>query len=84
MRVVAAHVFEVVVLACHAHTLLRVDGAGVGFLVGADEHILELHHARVGEQQRGVPAWDKRHRRDGGMSVLDEEVYEILADLVAG
>ena len=29
MRVVAAHIFEVVVLARHAHTLLRVDGAFV-------------------------------------------------------
>ena len=26
----------------------------------------------------------KRNGRDGGVSVLDEEVYEILADLVAG
>ena len=84
MRVVAAHVIEIVVLASHAHTFLRVDGAGIGFLVGADEHVLELHHARVGEQQGRVPAWDEGHGRDGGVSVLDEEVYEILADLVAG
>ena len=54
MRIVAPHIFEVVVLACHAHTLLRVDGAFVGARVGADEDILELHHARVGEQQSSV------------------------------
>ena len=76
MRIVAAHIFEVVVLARHAHTLLRVDGAFVGTRIGADEHILELHHARVGEQQGGIPARDKRHGRHGGMSVLDEEIYE--------
>ena len=45
MRVIATYVFEVVVLACHAHTLLRVDGAGVGLFVGANEDIFELHHA---------------------------------------
>ena len=55
MRVVAAHVVEVVVLACHAHTLLRVDGAFVGLCIGADEDILELHHARVGEEQASHP-----------------------------
>ncbi len=83
MRVVAPHIFEVVVLACHAHTLLRVDGAFVGLGIGADEDILELHHARVGEQQSSIPAWDERHGRHGGMSVLDEEVNKVLADLVA-
>jgi len=84
MRVVAPHVFEVVVLARHAHTFLRVDGAGVRLLVGADEDVLELHHARVGEQQGGVAARDERHGRHGGVSALDEEVDKGLADLVAG
>ncbi len=60
MRVVASHVVEVVVLAGHAHTLLRVDGAFVRPLIGAEKDILELHHARVGEQQRGVPAGHER------------------------
>ncbi len=84
MRVIAAHVIQVVVLTRHAHTLLRVDGAGVGTLIRADEHVLELDHARVGEEQGRVPAWDERHGRDRGMSMLNEEVYEGLADLVAG
>ncbi len=84
MRIVAADIVEVVVLARHAHTLLRVHGAGVGTLVRAEEDVLELHHARVGEQQGGVPAGDKGHRGHDGMSVPDEEVNEGLADLVAG
>ncbi len=84
MRIVAAHVVEIVVLAGHAHTLLRVDGARIGALVGAEEHILELHHARVGEEQRGIPARDKRHGRHSRVPMLDEEVDEGLADLIAG
>jgi len=83
MCIVATDIIEIVVLSSHTHTLLRVNGAGVGFLVGADEDILELHHARVGEEQRAIPARDKRHRRHGGMSMFDEEVYESLADVIA-
>jgi hypothetical protein len=49
MRVIAAYVFEIVVLAGHAQTFLRVHGALVRPLVRTQEHILELHHARVGE-----------------------------------
>ena len=45
MRIVAAHIVEIVVLARHAHTFLRVDSACIRTLVGAEEHILELHHA---------------------------------------
>src|SRR5271157_971513 len=45
MRIVAAYIVEIVVLARHAHTLLRVDGAFIRTLVGAEEYILELHHA---------------------------------------
>jgi hypothetical protein len=70
-------------LARHTHTFLRVDGAFVRLGVGADEDIFELDHARVGEKQRGVPARDEGHRGHGGMSVLDEEIDEILTDLVA-
>src|SRR5215213_2134079 len=42
MRVIAAHIVKIVVLACYAHTLLRVNRAGVGALVCAKEHILKL------------------------------------------
>ena len=84
MRVVTPHIFEVVVLACHAHTLLRVDGAGVGFFVGTDKDVLKLNHARIGEEKRRISAGNERHRRHGGMSVFDEEVNESLADFVTG
>ena len=51
-RVVAggvAHVFQVVVLAASAQTGLYRGGAHIGALVGTQKHVLELHHARVGE-----------------------------------
>ena len=71
-------------LAGHAHALLRVDGAAVGTLVGAEEHVLELDHARIGEEKRGIPARDERHGRHNRVPVLDKEVEESLADFVAG
>jgi hypothetical protein len=82
--VVAAHVVEVVVLAGHAHTLLRVGDAGVIALVGAEEDVLELHHARVGEEQGRIPARHQRHGGHKGVSVLDEEVDKGLANFVSG
>jgi hypothetical protein len=50
----AADVLEVVVLAAGADAFLRRGGAGVVALLLAKEDVLELVHARVGKQQRGV------------------------------
>ena len=55
-----AHVFEVVVLAAGAHALLRRHRALVVPHVLAEEHALELHHARVREQECGIVL---RHER---------------------
>ncbi len=79
---VLADIVEVVVLAAGADALLRVDGAAVGARAGAQEHILELVHAGVGEQQRGV--FQRYHGAGGhkGVPVLaGEEVDELLTDL---
>ena len=84
MGTIATNIFQVVVFAGHAHAFLRVDGARVGALVSADEHVFELHHARVGKQQRGIAARDKRSRWHGGMSMLDEEFDKGLADFRTG
>ncbi|OPZ06361.1 MAG: hypothetical protein BWZ09_00430 [Alphaproteobacteria bacterium ADurb.BinA305] len=75
-----ADVLEVVVLAAGAHALLRGGGAGVGTLVEAEEHVLELVHAGVGEQQRRVLV---RHERAGGHDLVAlgfEELEEGVAD----
>src|SRR3546814_13192825 len=49
-----ADVLEIVVLATGAHAFLRAGSARVGTLVLPGEHVLELHHAGVGEQQRRI------------------------------
>ena len=51
---VLADVVEVVVFAAGADALLRIGGALVGPVAGAEEDVLELVHAGVGEQQRRV------------------------------
>ena len=51
-----ADVFQIVVLAARAHAALRARRAHIGTLVLAEKHVLELHHARVGEQQRRIVA----------------------------
>ena len=62
-----AHLLEVVVLAAGAHALLRRGRAplAVRRLLHAEEHLLELHHARVDEQQRGIVGGHER-RSSGG------------------
>ena len=80
----AADVLEVVVLARDAHALLR---GGRGLVVAhllAQERALELHHARVGEQQRRVALRDQRRARDAPVSAALEEAQEALADLARG
>ena len=54
-----ADVFEVVVLAAGADALLAGGGAGVVAALGAEEDVLELVHAGVGEEQ-GRDRWRAR------------------------
>ena len=50
----AAHVFQVVVLAADPEAFLAGGGPAIRPLFLAGEDVLELDHARVGEQQAGV------------------------------
>ncbi|MCY1309435.1 hypothetical protein D9M70_595310 [compost metagenome] len=76
-----AHVFQVVVFAAGAQAGLHRRGAHVVALVGAQEHVLELDHARVGEHERGVVARHQRAGRDHGVALGGEEVQEALANV---
>jgi hypothetical protein len=69
------------VLAAGADALLAGGGAAVGALVEAQEDVLELVHARVGEQQRRVVA--RHHGAAGhhGVALALEELQEGGADL---
>ena len=55
-----ADIVQIVVLAAGADAFLRRGGAHIGPLLLAGEHVLELHHAGVGEHQRRIVA---RHQR---------------------
>ncbi len=55
-------------LAADADALLAIDGAGGFGLAAAKENILELVHARVGEQQRRVV--QRCHRGTGDEHVV--------------
>ena len=78
-----ADIVQVVVLAAGAHAFLRRGGAHVGPLLLAGEHVLELHHAGVGEHQRGVVARHQRRALDHLVPVAGEVVEEGGADVVA-
>ena len=78
-----ADVVEVVVLAAGAHALLRRGRARVVALLAAEEHVLELVHAGVGEQQGGVPGRDQRRRRHHAVTALGKEIEKRLTDLTA-
>ena len=79
-----AHVLQIVVLAARAQARLHGCRTHVGPLVGAQEHVLELHHARVGEHQRWVVDGHQRTGRDHRMPPVLEEVQEGLADVGNG
>ena len=84
-RVMAARVadvLEIVVLAAGAHAFLRGGGAGVVALLQAEEDVLELVHAGVGEQQRRVVGRDERGAADHAVAAGGEKVEEFLADLM--
>ena len=78
------HVLQVVVLATRPQTGLHRRGAHIAALVGAQEHVLELHHAAVGEHQCGVVARHQRAGRHHGMATLGKKVQESLADFGHG
>ena len=80
----AADLLEVVVLAGDAQAALVVHGPRVRARLGTDEHVLELDHPRVGEQQRRVTGRDEAGAGHGGVAALGEELDEPAADLGGG
>ena len=75
-----ADILQVVVLAAGAHAFLRGDGAVVAAPLAAGEHVLELHHARIGEHERRVVARHQRAGRDDLMPVPGEIIEKGRAD----
>ena len=79
-----ADVFEIVVLAAGAHAFLRGRGALIRALLDPGEHVLELHHAGIGEQQGRVVARHERAGRHDLVPVPGEIVEKGGADIVDG
>ena len=82
-RVVAqrrAHVLQVVVLAADAHAFLRRRGALVVARLPAEEQVLELVHAGVCEQQRGIVGRHERRAGNHAVSPRFEERQKTASD----
>jgi len=77
-----AHVLQVVVLTARAYAFLRRGGARVVALFEAQESILKLVHAGVGEQQRRVVGRNQRGTAHHAVAARGEEIEEALSDLV--
>ena len=78
------HIVEIVMLAPRAHALLGGYRARVRQRLHPCEDVLELHHAGVGEHQRGIVARHKRARRHMLVAVLPKKIDEGPADIVEG
>ena len=84
MAVGESDVFEIVMFAAGADAFLRGCSAFVVARFEAEEDVLELVHARVGEEQRGIVGRNERRGMDLFMSVLDEIVQKFAPNLGAG
>ena len=67
-------------LAAGPHTFLRRHGPRDGAFFGTGEHILELNHPRIREQQGWIIARHQRRRRHHLMVALPEIFEEKLAN----
>ena len=70
------YVLEVIVLARDAHALLNRGRTLVWALLGANKDILELHHAGIDEEQRGVVRRHQGGTGDGAVASLFKEFKE--------
>ena len=77
-----ADIVEIVMLAAGAHAFLRRGGAQGDRLLLAGEHVLERHHAGIGEHQGGVVARHQGRGRHHRMVALGEEIEKGRADVV--
>src|SRR2546421_3831756 len=69
-------------LAAGAQTFLRRAGADIVALLNSEKHILELIHARVGEQQRRIIRRQKRTRAHTRMAMALKILQKLFANFV--
>jgi hypothetical protein len=71
-----ADVLKVIVLAACPDTPLRRDGPDVRTLLATQKGILELHHARIGEEERGIIGRNQGTRSNALVSALFKKTQE--------
>src|SRR5690606_41643242 len=84
VALVEAERIQFVVLAASAQTELDDGRARVGVILRAQEHVLELDHARVGEQQGRVVGGNERRGRHDLVALAAEDLEEFAADARGG
>ena len=80
----AADILEVIVLAARPDAFLGGGRPDVVAPLLAEEHALELHHARIGEEQCRVLTRDEGGGAHHGMAVLREVVEKTASEIIAG
>src|SRR4029079_3062097 len=75
-------VLQLRVLPPRSHALLRGRGAHVVALLAPEEAVLELVHAGVGEEKRGVAGRDERGAVDAAVFLRLEVFEELFSDFV--
>ena len=61
-------------------TLTHGEARATIALLGAEEDVLELVHAGVGEQQRGIVGRDQRRAADDAMAAFGKKIEKALSD----
>src|SRR2546429_1387611 len=69
-------------LAAGTHAFLRGGGARIGALFEAEEHILELVHPGIGEEQRRIAMRHERRAPQALVPLALKEAQEHFADLI--
>ena len=83
MAVGMPNVFEIVMLATHAHAFLAGSGPLVGPILVSEKDILELVHAGIGKQKRWILKGNQRCTGNDLMLVALEIFKEAFANLIA-
>ena len=73
-------ILEIVMLAARAHATLRRRRAHIRSLVEAEEHILELNHPGIGDEQRWVVRGNQRRTGDVRVPLRHEVLDEFAAN----
>ena len=73
--------FQVVVLSAHAHALLAGRRADVVALLESEEHVLELVHPGIGEEQGGIVFRDEGAALHPLVAVVFEITKKVFSDL---